>query len=213
MTTEAEVRALLDQLRADLDRILSFLQHKLLWMALIENNELRFSTPVNDGEFEPPRLIMLIKREPHELRAERPHFENEMRRAYLNDLYLVASRYAIILANLLSGKEEPRPEFSEERRDAALQGIFRFLSKEDKEFLDFFRRVRISVVHYEGRHNRSNRLNYTFRNTRFKTEDKDLGESIFFGMRHILGFYEDLIRIFDPEAIIGHPQMQREIGE
>jgi hypothetical protein len=199
-------------LYSELHLVVAILDSKLLWMATFEKNEISYDMSITDASVTPAAVVRHLRTSSTVLRGLRPHFEHEMRRAFVNDLYLVASRHAVIVDNVIRGHIEPRPEFSAERRDAALSGLNRFLSKKDKGFIDFFRRLRNSVVHYEGRHNAANPLNDEFLGSKILTTNDNMGEPIEMSLCQVYGLYDRLLAILDEKALMAHPQMQREIG-
>ena len=112
MTTKDRVVDQLRELHNDLSLVVQFLDSKLVWISVFEGADVNFECPLRDGDVRPPTVVRHIRTSSRALRAFRPHLENEMRRAFLNDMYLVPSRHAVIIDNLLRGRLEPRPEFS-----------------------------------------------------------------------------------------------------
>lgn len=212
MTRKAEVQRQLQEMHRELELVVAILDTKLLWLSTIESSNLQFDCPIRDGDVSPTVEVRRIRASSEALRQLRPHLENEMRRAFLNDLYLVASRHMILAENILNGLTEPRPEFSRERREAALEALNRFLAKADKKFLDFVRRLRNTVVHYEGRHNLANPMNDTLLGRHIYTTDDTLGMSITLSLPQLYHLHSEICRVLDPPALLQHPQMAHELA-
>lgn len=210
---KTRVERQLAELHRELQLVATLLDSKLLWLSTFSNQDIEFDFRITDGLATPPTVVRHLQTNSGVLRGMRPHFENEMRRAFLNDLYLVASRHAMILDNLLRDRDEPRPEFSAERRDAALNALNRFIRKDDKAFLDLLRRLRNTVVHYEGRHNLANPLNDEILGVRLVTDATNLGESVELSLSQIYALFERLVSLLSPRSLLENQQMQRELRE
>lgn len=203
------LRAQLDVLRRELQLVGSMFDAKIAWLNVISQNKLHCDFTVTDNTIAPPTVVRRILFTSAQLRAMTADLMQEARRAFLNDLYLVASRHAMIVANLLRNTPEPRPEFSPERRDAALNALNRYLSKSDKRLLDFFRRFRNSLVHYEGRHNKANPLDFILLGRRIATTDTNLGEGIEMSMDQVYHLFDEVLRVFSVQ-LLDHPHFRRE---
>ena len=97
------------------------------------------------------------------------------------------------------------PAFSDNKYDQPLNILNRFLNTQDKEFLNFLHLVRNSMIHYDGQHNKKNKLNYKVLNTDFITTDNNLGEQIIWSVEEMIEVHRKAKEIFDLEKFKKSP--------
>ena len=103
-------------------------------------------------------------------------------------------------------KSGMKTEISYEELIAALNP---FLSREHKRFLEFFRRIRNSLVHYDGNHNLRNRLDFEFNGTHFLTTDENLGTQIRYWLSDLVAIYYHLKQVFTIDPILANPYLHQ----
>ncbi len=203
----AEVRRCLERMQHHLDVTYSLFQVKLLWLHRIEHEDNNYTIDIVDP-IVPSRHVLTIVATGQQLKAHQEPYLTEIRRAFINDLFLTIARDAVLARNFLNGKDPPEPEFHTEQHEEEVAALNPFLTKVDKRFLVFFRRIRNSTVHYDGNHNVRNRLNFEFNGIRFLTTDESLGTQIKYSLSDLVAIYQRLKSAFDVERIIENPYLQ-----
>jgi len=202
----------LNLLASHLDSVNEIFRLKLIWLFVISpqcDRTFFFDPNFTDPNYNPPKRVIEIRTTNTALRPLYDPFLTEIRRSYLNDLYLVTSRQLIIVRNILDNKIPPEPEFNNNTYDGAICLLNRYVSKQDAAFLKFFRQIRNSVVHYDGNHNARNKLDFVYRGRSFETSTNDIGSQIQFSISDLIGFYEELRRIFDFSNLSQNPAFLR----
>jgi hypothetical protein len=147
-----------------------------------------------------------------QLRSHCDGFLTEIRRTFINDLYLTVSRHGVLAKNVITRIEPPQPEFHKEPHEGEVAALASFLTKEDKQFLDFFRRLRNSTVHYDGSHNRRNSLDFTFNGSHFHTTEANLGHQIGYWFSDLFAIHTRLKEIFAVEKVLANEHLRRLLG-
>lgn len=121
-------------------------------------------------------------------------YENSIRRHLLNDLVIAYERYSMIMyASHINGQTSTEPATLNNRKLGAhnfeqLQNIY---SNDDKIFLVQLRRLRNSIVHYNGVYSATNELNYSFGTNTYKSVGNE-GQNIAIEFDNILLIYNRL---------------------
>ena len=136
-TKAQRVAALFDGLQSNLATTLALYQSKLIWSFQIKrlSDEHLFAIDVVDESIIPPTLAMRIALNGHQLKSLDLAHQNESRRSFLNDVYLLTSRFQLLIDSLLKNRQELRPEFAREKMDDGLNCLNRFFTREEKLFL------------------------------------------------------------------------------
>jgi hypothetical protein len=195
-------------LQHDIDDIFKILELKLTWLSIIKTQEIEDADFNITNEHSTVTIHkILMKKE--EIKSYDSLIETELRRAFLNDLYLIVSRYCIRIKLCLDGKGNDNPSFLDARIDQPLFLLNRFLSKGDKKFLDFFNKIRNSVVHHDGEHNKMNRLDYIHCGTHFLTTEANLGTQIIWRFSEMIEIYSRLKKIYDYSVFVKSELLQK----
>lgn len=213
MTKEEKVRFYIDLLHNDIENIFWVLQVK--YAGFYEINRLKDNysekigiTRLNDSQ---QNIIFVIDINTGKLKSSYKVLETEARRAFITDLYLIIARYSIFLHGLIDDKEIIDPAISDNAIDQAPTLLNPFLKKEDKDFLDFFHKVRNSLIHYDGNHNKKSRLDYTFSGTHFLTTENNLGQQIEWSVNELIELYQKIKLIYNKEKLLAHPFLLRKL--
>lgn len=92
-------------------------------------------------------------------------YGNSIRRHFLNDLVIAYERYSMLMfASHSNGQTRIDPALINERNLGAnrFEQLTNVYDRADVEFLVQLRRLRNSIVHYNGVYSATNELNYTF---------------------------------------------------
>ncbi len=184
----------IEQFVAVTGRTARLLELKMLWYWQLGNEARAFDLLLTDSENgnAPVRRILMSG---DELRALSGPFLNEIRRSYINDLFCLATRYFVVINNLICRKTVLEPEHHDHMVKEGLNRLNRYFAKDDKRFLSFFTLLRNSVIHHDGNHNRSHRLDFVYRGHHFETTDANIGSQIQLSFEELFAFREDLVRI------------------
>ena len=203
----AAVRQCLDGLQHHLDLAYSVFQVKLIWLYRIRADNQSYNIKVVDIT-DPPREVITIAATAEHLKALHDPYVVEIRRGFVNDLFLVVARDGLLARNSLAGKQPIHPEFFMEPHEEEVAALSPFLAKEEKRFLDFFRRIRNSTVHYDGNHNVRNGLDFEFNGTHFLTTDANVGTQINYWLSDLVAIYQRLKVVFDLDKLLANPYLQ-----
>lgn len=117
-------------------------------------------------------------------------YVNSIRRHMLNDIVICYERYATLM--YVSHKAGKRVEVEDRKVSAALfekeSGLY---VEEERTFFEQLRRLRNSLVHYNGVYNKANLLNYTFLNCTYNSESHE-GEKIQIDFNSIMYIYNEV---------------------
>ena len=117
-------------------------------------------------------------------------YVNSIRRHMLNDIMICYERYATLM--YVSHKAGKRVEVEERKISAALfekeSGLY---EEKEKTFFEQLRRLRNSLVHYNGVYNKANLLDYTFLNYTYNSVGHE-GENIQIDFDSILYIYNEV---------------------
>ena len=117
-------------------------------------------------------------------------YVNSIRRHMLNDIVICYERYATLM--YVSHKAGKRIEVDDRKVSAALfekeSGLY---AEEEKTFFEQLRRLRNSIVHYNGVYNKANLLNYTFLNCTYNSVGHE-GENIPINFDSIMYIYNEV---------------------
>lgn len=117
-------------------------------------------------------------------------YVNSIRRHMLNDIVICYERYATLM--YVSHKAGKRIEVDDRKVSAALfekeSGLY---AEEEKIFFEQLRRLRNSIVHYNGVYNKANLLNYTFLNCTYNSVGHE-GENIPINFDSIMYIYNEV---------------------
>jgi hypothetical protein len=202
---------MLESLRLDLDSSFRIFELKMTWYFLIRTRSPAESFAIKLTNAGSPTVLHEIKATVGDFKEIQSNYLAEIRRGFLNDVFMVLSRYCILLNNVLRRHSEPFPELNESKVDDGPRVLNRFLSKEDKRFCEFFTILRNSLIHYDGNHNQFNRLNHMFCDKEFKTTADNLGKQIGYDLSDILEIFNVVRRIFSVDHLSKHQQFCREI--
>lgn len=209
------IQILIKQFHQRLDQTVLLLSSKLLWDFYInyvaKNESDRFTVQVQDKETN--SIVMNISLDIKSLREMQLIRDNETRRSYLNDLYNLMCRYNICIDSILRSLPYQTPEHYDGDIDAAIQLINRYLSKEDKKFLEFYRRLRNSVVHYDGNHNKKNGLDYIFQGVHFLSSDTNIGTQIIFSHTGLRELYSRIKMIYSCDNLFRNQLFQNRLNQ
>jgi hypothetical protein len=124
-------------------------------------------------------------------------YGNSIRRHFLNDLVISYERYSMLMfASHQNGKTKTEPGTLNDRKLGAhkfeeLQHIY---NQDEKTFLIQLRRLRNSIVHYNGNYSATNELNYTFGTNAYNSIGNE-GSKISIAFDSILCIHERLKEI------------------
>lgn len=198
-------------MQTHLANTMSLCSLKLLWLHRVNIDNASYSVDIVDP-IDPPRHVCKIIATADQLRTHQDGFLTDIRRSLINDLYLTVSRFGVITKNMILGIVPPEPEFHKQAHEGEVSALCPYLSKEDKKFLEFFRRLRNSTVHYDGNHNLKNSLDYEFNGTHSLTTEGNLGTQITFWFSDLFAMHERLISALAPDAIMANRHLQEQIS-
>jgi hypothetical protein len=158
-------------------------------------------------------VVLNIEKTPKDFQEILPDLKHEIFRSFLNDIYLVVSRFLVLINNRLHNRKQLLPEESEEKFEQEVALLNRFLAADSKNFLEFLRRIRNSVVHYDGRHNQRNALDYCINEHIYKTTNENIGKPISFYIKDLISIYEKIISIFDYTSLLENKKFFEEINK
>ncbi len=147
----------------------------------------------------------------------------ETRGTYISELYSITAGFCVDINNIITDQHVDGNYshiFFTDKMDEPLNKLNRFLVKENKDFLNFFHKLRNSMVHFSALHNKRNPLDYKlgmkipqgteqFELYReYKTTDQNLGQLIIFGLSDLHALYFKLKDIFQSEKFTKHPHFK-----
>jgi len=121
-------------------------------------------------------------------------YGNSIRRHFLNDMVIAYERYSMLMfASHQNGRTRTEPETLNNRNLGAhnfeqLQNIY---TQDEKTFLTQLRRLRNSIVHYNGHYSATNELTYTFGTNVYNSIGNE-GQNITIEFDNILWIFEKL---------------------
>lgn len=204
---ENVIRHIFRHLNSDLDEVLNLFNFKVVSQGFIMSDldsELA-SLRINESQF--AAGFSMIKLQSGYLQN---FMIGEARRSYLNDLYSLISRYSIIINRAITiERDQPlAPEFSDRIIENSLTLLFKYISsKEDKEFLDFFRKARNCLVHYDGNYSLYQKIDFEFDGTKFDSES-NIGKQINWSIQNLHALYNRIKSIYDFEIFFQNPHFK-----
>ena len=198
-------------LRKQLDNNGSLAAVKLLWLHRIRLDHQDYAVDLVDIT-EPPRFVTTITASADQLRTHIDGFIVEIRRAFINDLYLTVARFGVIVRNVIEGIEPAPPEFHDTCARGRGLGSGYIFVQEEKRFLDFFRKLRNATVHYNGNHNRCGALDFKFNGTYFHTHEGNIGQQIGYWFSDLFAIQAKLKEVFAVEKIVANPHLLHLLG-
>lgn len=117
-------------------------------------------------------------------------YVNSIRRHMLNDMMISYERYATLMfAYHANGKRIDYAHLKDRSLNASkFESLPNILTPAEQEFIVQLRRLRNSIVHYNGVYNKSNQLNYTFFNNVYYSIGHE-GEDIQIEFDSIMNIY------------------------
>jgi len=206
MTKQEYLTSVFETFLSDIDSVFERFKVKWALLSVLRTNGEPISVTLKDTTM--TRTILQINYPAGKINEYYGQMETECRRIFISDIYSNCATFCIYLDNVLREKSvngRHLPAFSDEKFDQPLTQLNRFLSTEDKDFLNFLHRVRNSMIHYDGQHNKRNPLNYKIMNLDFVTTDANLGEQIIWGGEEMIETYKRAKEIFDIEKFQKSP--------
>jgi hypothetical protein len=194
----------------DLGELYSLVRIKLAWYSIIQTE----SRPVSVRYFrvDSGKVELEVTASTDEFKPFLDPLMREIVRNFINDIFNVTCEFNIYLKNLFSGKRDIF-DYNDDNIDSAIQLSNRFLPREGKQFFDFFRLVRNSMVHHGGRHNKKNSLNHDFEGRRFETTGAVLNQPIPFFLSEVLAFYSQSLRHMSFASLSRNSHFAKLLGE
>lgn len=124
-------------------------------------------------------------------------FENSIRRHTLNDIVICYERHASQLYLVLKDNEfsDPSMEKSICNYPIELETKFDLYTQDECTFFSQLRRLRNSIVHYNGVYNKKNTLNYKFQYNYYNSKGHE-GENIMIKFETIMFIYHKVLDLF-----------------
>lgn len=126
-------------------------------------------------------------------------YGNSLRRHFLNDIVIAYERYAMFMfASHNNAQIRIEPATLNNRNLGAHQfeRLPNVYDLNDQQFLVQLRRLRNSIVHYNGVYSSTNKLNYTFGTQTYYSVGHE-GESISIEFENILWIYNKILKCVD----------------
>jgi hypothetical protein len=126
-------------------------------------------------------------------------FANSIRRHFLNDIVIAYERYSMLMfASHQNGKTRIDPATINDRNLGAhkFENLANIYTQTELDFLIQLRRLRNSIVHYNGVYSSTNVLNYTFDTEPYNSTGNE-GQSISINFDSILWIYDRIIEIVE----------------
>lgn len=124
-------------------------------------------------------------------------YGNSIRRHFLNDLVIAYERYStLMIASHHNGQVRTEPATIMNRHISAhlFEQLSNIFTEDEKLFLIQLRRLRNSIVHYNGTYSVSNVLNYSFGTNAYNSLGKE-GQAISIEFDNIIWIYDELKKI------------------
>lgn len=119
-------------------------------------------------------------------------YVNSIRRHMLNDIVICYERYATLM--YVSHKAGKRVNVEKRNVNAAIfEKESGFYGENEKNFFEQLRRLRNSIVHYNGVYNKANLLNCTFLNYTYNSVGHE-GENIQIDFDSIMYIYNEVLQ-------------------
>lgn len=123
-------------------------------------------------------------------------YVNGIRRHMLNDIMICYERYSTLMYTFhTNGKRIDYANINDRSLNSAkFEALPNLYHTTEKEFIVQLRRLRNSIVHYNGIYNKSNILNYTFLNNVYNSQGHE-GENIQIELDTIVYIYNQMLKI------------------
>jgi hypothetical protein len=124
-------------------------------------------------------------------------YKNSIRRHFLNDMVIAYERYSMLMiASHLNGQVRTEPETLNNRNIGAndFEHLVNIYSPDGLNFLIQLRRLRNSIVHFNGHYSVTNPLNYTFGTNTYNSVGNE-GDNISIEFDSIQWIFDELRRI------------------
>jgi hypothetical protein len=122
-------------------------------------------------------------------------YGNSIRRHFLNDMVIAYERYSMLMiASHNNRQRRIDPSLINDRRLGArlFEKLPKVYEQDDVTFLVQLRRLRNSIVHYNGVYSATNELNYTFGTQTYNSKGKE-GQNISIEFDNLLWIHDRLI--------------------
>ena len=126
-------------------------------------------------------------------------YGNSIRRHFLNDMVIAYERYSMIMfTSHNNGQQRTDPSLINDRRLGAhrFEQLPNIYQPDELRFLVQLRRLRNSIVHYNGVYSATNELDYTFGTQSYLSRGNE-GDHISIEFDNILWVYDNLIPIVE----------------
>ena len=123
-------------------------------------------------------------------------YVNSIRRHMLNDIMICYERYASLMYTYhIKGNRIDYANIEDRTLNSAkFESLPNIFLPEEKEFIVQLRRLRNSIVHYNGVYNKSNLLKYTFYNYTYDSQGHE-GENIQIDLDSIMYIYKTIFSL------------------
>lgn len=122
-------------------------------------------------------------------------YGNSIRRHFLNDLVIAYERYSMLMnASHNNGQNRIDPAVINDRQLGAhrFEQLANIYDQDDRTFLIQLRRLRNSIVHYNGLYSATNLLDYTFGSESYNSVGAE-GQNISIQFNNILWIYDKML--------------------
>ena len=194
------MRTIINEFNAGMDNIYNSFFISFLSLKVLEDRPLKNEYLIPVPGFSHNRLeAVQINRLQSDSANE---YVNSIRRHMLNDIVLCYERYATTMyASYNNGNKRIDPATQDDRNNkpSLFEGLPQLYSAEEKEFFIQLRRLRNSIVHYNGVYSVANPMNYTFYLDSYFSKGHE-GEAISIQLDSILYIFErvrDMVRRID----------------
>ena len=213
MSTElkaARAERLCGNYARDLGELYSVVRIKLAWYSIIRTESRQVS--VKFFQIDTGKVDLEVTTTTDDFKPYLDPLMREIVRNFINDIFNATCEFNIYLRNLLIGKADVF-DYNDDKVEAAIQLSNKFLPKEGRQFIEFFRLVRNSMVHHGGRHNKKNQLHHDFEGRRFETTDAALSQPIPFYLSEVLAFYTRALEFMSYKSLLKNPHFAKLIAQ
>jgi hypothetical protein len=120
-----------------------------------------------------------------------------LRRYFLNDMFMAYERYSMLMiVSHNNGQNRTDPSQINDRTLGAhlFEQLSKIYNQNDKKFLVQLRRLRNSLIHYNGHYSAANKLNYTFGSQTYQSKGNE-GGKISITFDNLLWIQNELLEI------------------
>ena len=126
-------------------------------------------------------------------------YGNSIRRHFLNDIVIAYERYSTLMYASYKNKEiRTDPSIIDDRlvRAEKFEELDNIYLENEKKFFNQLRRLRNSIIHFNGVYCKTNELDYTFKNQKYFSKGYE-GQNITIEFDTILWIYNKIIEIVE----------------